>query len=298
MVLQEINVAAGIDHPMHLYGYNFFIVGTECRNFDKDKDPLTYNLIDPPFRNTAMVPKDGWVTIWFTTNNPVIDQKGLWGIFFGLVIDLYLSPKSKSRRSCYVFVWFATREEAERVAKVSNGMHVYGWTISSKVASLDWNKRNTDRGGQARKVGLHLIRGIDIGGKKIVGQMSANSMTKHRALEKMNEARDGSHITKVAVNNKGVGSSEFDFFKKASGDFKNVHFKELLLHQFGIKAWFVRDINMPPRKRPRKRPQHQILVEEAIELDHMAQLERQVVQLTEQLAMMMAKPKPFSEPES
>ncbi|KAK2659170.1 hypothetical protein Ddye_005703 [Dipteronia dyeriana] len=73
MVLQGTNVVAGIDHPMHLHGYSFFIVGTGYRNFDKDKDPFTYNLIDPPLRNTAMVPKNGWITIRFTANNP-----GVW----------------------------------------------------------------------------------------------------------------------------------------------------------------------------------------------------------------------------
>lgn len=55
--------------------------------------------------------------------------------------DLYLSHKSRSRRSCFAFVRFATREEAERVVKQTNGMHVYGWPIISKIASSDWNNR-------------------------------------------------------------------------------------------------------------------------------------------------------------
>ena len=64
---------------------------------------------------------------------------------------------------------------------------------------------------------------------------------------------------------------------------------ELPLHQFGIRAMFVRvDIIMPPRRRP-----NQVLVEEAIERDRMVQLERQVEQLTEQLATMRANQNPF-----
>lgn len=73
MVMQGTNLVAGIDHPMHLHGYSFFIVGFGFGNFDKHKDPLGYNLIDPPHRNTAMVPKNGWIAIRFIANNP-----GVW----------------------------------------------------------------------------------------------------------------------------------------------------------------------------------------------------------------------------
>ncbi|KAK3198031.1 hypothetical protein Dsin_021446 [Dipteronia sinensis] len=56
------------------------------------------------------------VSVFIDNLNPVIDLKGLWSIFrsFGLVQDIYLSPKSRSRRSCFAFVRFATREEATR----------------------------------------------------------------------------------------------------------------------------------------------------------------------------------------
>ena len=86
------------------------------------------------------------VSIFVDNLNPVVDQKGLWGIFkpFGLVRDIHLSPKLRNRRSCYAFVRFATLEEAEHVARITNGMHVYGWPITSKVANIDWNKRKKD----------------------------------------------------------------------------------------------------------------------------------------------------------
>ena len=45
---------------------------------------------------------------------------------------------------------------------------------------------------------------------------------------------------------------------------------------------------MPPRRRP-----NQVLVEDAIERDRVAQLERQVEQLTEQIATMRANQNPF-----
>nr|XP_023922649.1 laccase-15-like isoform X1 [Quercus suber]XP_023922656.1 laccase-15-like isoform X2 [Quercus suber] len=73
LVLQGTNLAAGTDHPMHIHGYSFYVVGWGFGNFDKDKDPLGYNLVDPPLQNTIAVPKNGWATIRFKADNP-----GVW----------------------------------------------------------------------------------------------------------------------------------------------------------------------------------------------------------------------------
>lgn len=70
IVLQGTNLVAGIDHPMHLHGYSFYVVGWGLGNFNKDKDPKKYNLIDPIFLNTVTVPKNGWTTIRFKASNP------------------------------------------------------------------------------------------------------------------------------------------------------------------------------------------------------------------------------------
>ncbi|RDX67257.1 Laccase-14, partial [Mucuna pruriens] len=73
IVLQGTNLLAGTEHPIHLHGYSFYVVGWGFGNFDKDKDPLSYNLHDPPYQNTVAVPKNGWTTIRFRANNP-----GVW----------------------------------------------------------------------------------------------------------------------------------------------------------------------------------------------------------------------------
>ena len=70
LVLQGTNLVAGTDHPIHLHGHRFYVVGWGFGNFDKDKDPLGYNLVDPPHQNTIAVPKKGWTTIRFKTENP------------------------------------------------------------------------------------------------------------------------------------------------------------------------------------------------------------------------------------
>ncbi|KAG5525394.1 hypothetical protein RHGRI_031898 [Rhododendron griersonianum] len=70
IVLQGTNLVAGSDHPLHLHGYSFYVVGWGFGNFDKDKDPLGYNLVDPPLQNTIAVPTSGWAAISFKANNP------------------------------------------------------------------------------------------------------------------------------------------------------------------------------------------------------------------------------------
>ncbi|CAI9266526.1 unnamed protein product [Lactuca saligna] len=73
LVFQGTNVVSGIDHPMHLHGYSFYVVGSGFGNFDRQRDPLNYNLVDPPLQQTIAVPQNGWTAIRFRANNP-----GVW----------------------------------------------------------------------------------------------------------------------------------------------------------------------------------------------------------------------------
>ncbi|XP_071694278.1 laccase-15-like [Rutidosis leptorrhynchoides] len=73
LVFQNTNLLVGLDHPMHLHGYSFYIVGFGFGNFNESTDPLSYNLIDPPLRNTVLVPRGGWAAIRFNARNP-----GVW----------------------------------------------------------------------------------------------------------------------------------------------------------------------------------------------------------------------------
>lgn len=73
IVFQGTNSVSGIDHPMHLHGHSFYVVGSGFGNFNSTTDPLTYNLVDPPLMETIAVPKNGWTAIRFKANNP-----GVW----------------------------------------------------------------------------------------------------------------------------------------------------------------------------------------------------------------------------
>jgi laccase len=61
IVFQGTNVGAAENHPMHLHGFSFFLVGTGSGNFNNVTDPAKFNLIDP---------KNGWATIRFFADNP------------------------------------------------------------------------------------------------------------------------------------------------------------------------------------------------------------------------------------
>ncbi|CAL5192115.1 unnamed protein product [Lathyrus oleraceus] len=73
LVLQDTSIIGAESHPLHLHGFNFFIVGQGNGNFDPKKDPSKFNLVDPPERNTAGVPSGGWVALRFLADNP-----GVW----------------------------------------------------------------------------------------------------------------------------------------------------------------------------------------------------------------------------
>ncbi|CAN6441939.1 unnamed protein product [Victoria cruziana] len=73
LVLQTTNLMLGDYHPIHLHGYHFYVVGQGFGNFDPEKDPLRYNLVDPPEENTVGVPFSGWSALRFRADNP-----GVW----------------------------------------------------------------------------------------------------------------------------------------------------------------------------------------------------------------------------
>ncbi|KAL4610339.1 hypothetical protein ACB092_08G043900 [Castanea dentata] len=73
LVLQDTSILGAESHPLHLHGFNFFVVGQGFGNFDQNKDPANFNLVDPVERNTVGVPSGGWVAIRFLADNP-----GVW----------------------------------------------------------------------------------------------------------------------------------------------------------------------------------------------------------------------------
>ncbi|XP_068641583.1 laccase-17-like [Aristolochia californica] len=84
LVMQGTSILGAESHPLHLHGFNFFVVGQGFGNFDPKKDPPRFNLVDPVERNTVGVPSGGWVAIRFMADNP-----GVW--FMHCHFEVHLS---------------------------------------------------------------------------------------------------------------------------------------------------------------------------------------------------------------
>ncbi|CAH1432478.1 unnamed protein product [Lactuca virosa] len=84
LVMQGTSTLGGENHPLHLHGFNFFVVGQGSGNFNSTTDPSTFNLVDPVERNTVGVPSGGWVAVRFRADNP-----GVW--FMHCHIEIHLT---------------------------------------------------------------------------------------------------------------------------------------------------------------------------------------------------------------
>ncbi|KAL5580627.1 hypothetical protein UlMin_013069 [Ulmus minor] len=73
IILQDTSIVTIEDHPIHLHGYDFYVVGLGFGNFNPQTDPARFNLVDPPQRNTIGSNPGGWVAIRFVADNP-----GVW----------------------------------------------------------------------------------------------------------------------------------------------------------------------------------------------------------------------------
>ncbi|KNA11186.1 hypothetical protein SOVF_137560 [Spinacia oleracea] len=102
IIFQGTNLVAGLDHPMHIHGQSFYVVGSGFGNFDKDKDPRNYNLVDPPFQNTVIVPRNGWTAIRFKAHNPGVwyvhchfERHVTWGMMTTFIVKDGNNPESR-----------------------------------------------------------------------------------------------------------------------------------------------------------------------------------------------------------
>lgn len=82
IILQNTHMIQFETHPFHLHGYSFYIVGRGTGNYDPETSPATFNLVNPPLRNTFGVPHRGWLALRFRADNP--------GALFSLVSEIEL----------------------------------------------------------------------------------------------------------------------------------------------------------------------------------------------------------------
>nr|GMD52998.1 laccase-12-like [Ipomoea batatas] len=94
IVLQGTNIFTAENHPIHLHGYDFYILAEGFGNFNPQKDTAKFNLVNPPLRNTASVPVNGWTVIRFVADNPGVwimhchlDVHITWGLATAFIVE-------------------------------------------------------------------------------------------------------------------------------------------------------------------------------------------------------------------
>ncbi|KAF3971732.1 hypothetical protein ACB098_06G136800 [Castanea mollissima] len=94
IVLQDTSIFTPENHPIHLHGYDFYIIAEGFGNFNSKTDTSKFNLVDPPLRNTVAVPVNGWAVIRFVADNPGawlmhchLDVHINWGLAMVLFVD-------------------------------------------------------------------------------------------------------------------------------------------------------------------------------------------------------------------
>lgn len=75
------------NHPIHVHGHNFFIVGQGFGNYNVNKDPANSE------RNTVGVQKGGWAAIRFKADNPGVwfihchlEEHTSWGLAMAFIV--------------------------------------------------------------------------------------------------------------------------------------------------------------------------------------------------------------------
>ncbi|KAM3340705.1 hypothetical protein P3S68_028339 [Capsicum galapagoense] len=102
LVMQDTSIIGAESHPLHLHGFNFFVVGRGFGNYYSSKDPASFNLVDPAERNTVGVPSGGWVAIRFLADNPGVwfmhchlEVHTSWGLKMVWMVNDGKGPKQK-----------------------------------------------------------------------------------------------------------------------------------------------------------------------------------------------------------
>ncbi|KAI4354605.1 hypothetical protein L6164_003454 [Bauhinia variegata] len=101
IVLQNTFLVGIENHPIHIHGFNFYVLAQGFGNYNPTRDEAKFNLVNPQMRNTIAVPVDGWVVIRFRANNPGIwlvhchiDAHLPWGMTMAFEIENGSTPSS------------------------------------------------------------------------------------------------------------------------------------------------------------------------------------------------------------
>ncbi|XP_062197600.1 laccase-15-like isoform X2 [Phragmites australis] len=113
MVFQSTGILQGDSNPMHLHGHDMFVLAQGLGNYDAAKDVAKYNIVNPPVKNTVVVPNLGWAAVRFVADNPGVWYMhchyefhlamGMMAVFIvedGSTVDTTLSPPPMDFPTC------------------------------------------------------------------------------------------------------------------------------------------------------------------------------------------------------
>ncbi|XP_023729092.1 laccase-6 [Lactuca sativa] len=97
IILQDTGTVTTENHPIHLHGYSFYVIGYGSGNYNPQT--ANFNLMDPPYMNTIGVPVGGWAAIRFVADNPGVwfmhchlEIHLTWGLAVALVVKNGVGP--------------------------------------------------------------------------------------------------------------------------------------------------------------------------------------------------------------
>lgn len=70
IVMQNTALIGVENHPIHLHGFNFYVLAQGFGNYNAAVDANKFNFVNPQERNTIGVPVGGWAVVRFRANNP------------------------------------------------------------------------------------------------------------------------------------------------------------------------------------------------------------------------------------
>ncbi|KAK6918159.1 Multicopper oxidase, C-terminal [Dillenia turbinata] len=97
LILQDTGTLTTENHPIHLHGFSFYVVGYGSGNYNPQTADL--NLVDPPYMNVFGVPVGGWAAIRFIADNPGVwfmhchlDIHQSWGLGMSFIVKNGIGP--------------------------------------------------------------------------------------------------------------------------------------------------------------------------------------------------------------
>lgn len=87
LIIQD-DTGFGITHPIHLHGHDFWVLAQEVSMFNGDTS--TFNLVNPPRRDVASLPGNGYIAMAFELDNPgawIVHCHIAWHASQGLALE-------------------------------------------------------------------------------------------------------------------------------------------------------------------------------------------------------------------